>query len=72
MKTKKIKPKKTKKRRVVLGVGFPWFDKRGGPGMEGVGYQKVMLIGVGTEVLTLNIEDLGAYNKIRLIAEVIS
>ena len=64
---KKAKPKK-KPRRVVLGVGHPWFNrslsqwtsvsltKASAPPFDWVGLQ---------------FGDLGNYNKIRLVAEVL-
>jgi hypothetical protein len=65
------KASKRKPRRIVLGVGHPWFEKVDSPGV--VGYQKVSLMegdGKG-DAITLNIGDLGGYFKIRLVAEVL-
>ena len=60
----KAKPKK-KPRRVVLGVGHPWFSGR----------LTIIQLLEGDRFycspLELSISDLGAYNKIRLVAEVL-
>lgn len=60
-----------KPRRVVLGVGWPWFTKLAvGPG----GFTGDVLSeheGYGAPVLTLKTDDLGNYNRVRLIAEVL-
>lgn len=69
MKTRN-KNSRRKLKRIVLGVGHPWFEKVDGPGV--VGYQKVSLMegdGKG-DALTLKIGELGGYSKIRLVAEV--
>lgn len=70
MKTHK-KNSRRKLKRIVLGVGHPWFEKVDGPGV--VGYQKISLMeGDGRgDALTLKIGKLGGYNKIRLVAEVL-
>lgn len=72
MKAKESKPKKLK--RIVLGVGHPWFEKHKS-NFSHAGYQKVMLqesFTIGSRILDLKIKDLSGANKIRLIAEVIS
>lgn len=64
-------PRRRKPRRIILGVGHPWFEKVDGPGV--VGYQKISLMegdGKG-DALTLKIGMLGGYSKIRLVAEVL-
>jgi hypothetical protein len=65
---KKVKPK-AKPRRVVLGVGHPWFS-----GSENVQYAKVGLT-VGAQAvwrwIPLRFKNLGNWNKIRLVAEVL-
>ena len=64
---KKAKPKK-KPRRVVLGVGHPWFYH------VGMGfYDKVALTSSQNKwpAKELNLGNLGNWNKIRLVAEVL-
>lgn len=64
--------KVTKKpRRIVLGVGHPFFEKHK---KDRIGYQKVLLLkeyAFPGDVLTMNIMDLSAAKKIRLVAEII-
>lgn len=64
------KPKPRRKvKRVVLGVGHPWFTYRTRDG----GYSMVELLkrdGSGGSV-AMNIGKLGGYNKIRLVAEIL-
>jgi hypothetical protein len=71
-KKSKAKAKAKKSKRIVLGVGHPFFEKSK---YGVVGYQKVELLKEFTfpaEALTLNIENLAASMKIRLIAEVLA
>ncbi len=61
----------TRKRvkRVVLGVGYPWFSR-----VEGsCGFVSVKLVTTrnGSTNLLLNVGDLGAYKKIKLVAEIV-
>lgn len=69
--SKSKRPTRRKPRRVVLGVGHPFFQRVDGPGV--VGYQKVMLLegNLQGDALTFKIGNLGGYNKVRLIAEVL-
>jgi hypothetical protein len=64
MKSKAKKPKK-KPRRVVLGVGHPWF--------YGCLTQLTLRERAyfASDAKMLHIADLGAYNRIRLVAEVL-
>jgi len=69
-KPKRAKPKAKRPRRVVLGVGHPWFlfDGYGTRAMVRLCYSDQHAIDNG---VTLDIQDLGAYNRIRLVAEVL-
>jgi len=68
MKKRAPKRKPKKPRRVVLGVGYPWFGSE-----LGERYCNVSLLqgDQWTPAKTLKIADLGNYNKIRLVAEVL-
>lgn len=69
---KKKTAKKRKVRRVVLGVGHPWFS---GNGFTNVALTKtpaaVSILLRTFEWKSLDINNLGNWNKIRLVAEVI-
>jgi hypothetical protein len=62
----KAKPKPKKKpRRVVLGVGHPWFSD----GLRRIELQDRDSYEAVSQ--PLHIDDLGRYNKVRLVAEVL-
>ena len=64
---KRTGPKK-KPRRVVLGVGHPWFSR------TEADWTHVSICvdgGYGAAFVPLNFDDLGNYNRIRLVAEVL-
>jgi len=67
MQSKRAKPKKQAKkpRRVVLGVGHPWFS------CVGTAIQLMTADTFEAQTLALNYRDLGRYNRIRLVAEVL-
>ena len=58
---------KKKTHRQVLGVGYPWFVN----GSKGQGFSRILLVDKknGTDEVNLKIGELGAYKKIKLIAE---
>lgn len=71
-----MKAKKPKKepRRVVLGVGHPWFYVE--PSGEGMKGQRCAMFltrehHVFTDCPVIDSKDLGNWNKIRLVAEVL-
>jgi hypothetical protein len=61
-------PKKRRPRRVVLGVGHPWFNLS-----PGAGRTHVSLSAKPNTLsdVVLNFRDLGNYNRVRLVAEVL-
>jgi hypothetical protein len=62
------KPKK-KARRVILGVGHPWFFAR-----EGVQYDAVTLFeghGQAGSPVYLKFRNVGNWNKVRLVLEIL-
>ena len=65
---KKPKPKAKKPRRVVLGVGHPWFHLSPTYGRTHVSLSARQ--GEMSDVL-LSFGDLGNHNRIRLVAEVL-
>lgn len=63
----KRKPKKV--RRIILGTGYPWFFTQDG---KSTPYDSMSLYSESRKTaVPLKIKDLGNFNKIRLIAEVI-
>ena len=73
MQSKRAKPKKQAKkpRRVVLGVGHPWFLHSGwAGGRTHVCLTKREAVEDHADVV-LKFDDLGHYNRIRLVAEIL-
>lgn len=64
----KAKSKPKKPRRVVLGTGHPWFERTGGQ------WLKVQLFkhpGQWLPAVPIDFDDLGNWDRIRLVAEVL-
>lgn len=65
----KVKIKTKKAKRVVLGVGHPWFSKR--TGIHNYDAVSIFTENMSGTCVPLKLGTLGGYNKIRLVAEVI-
>lgn len=68
---KRAKPKAKKPRRVVLGVGHPWFFAKLASGVDARAMFLTREHQVFTDCPMIDPKGLGNWNKIRLVAEVL-